>query len=511
MASNNLYKDIMAVYDAKNAYGSATDDAERKRLRQKADSIREKIAGYGYKTVAEAIGADNADASTTLGIAKKYGKMGKVPVRQYLTEGLVGRGMTREAADAAITWDEDTGEVLLGATKIGTPDAVIDGVSYMGDTSALDNSINDFVSRNGITNSNKNTVSQQNQNLIDKYNKLLEIYTNENAFETEEGKSILSRYDTKALEARDNAVAEGAASNGGNIDSFSAANAARQQAAYRSMGEDKALEAHQQKINNILNILSALGVRTDTIYQQGETTKLNDANVANTEKTTNAEIDAATSASTGYITDGQIREMYGQYWNDDGSVKNIDNIQEIIDVKEKEYYSETDSQLKEGIRMNLRALELARNDKIDQNGLSYKKTSNWQQAVPNAEVKADVRANDTALQVSGAEAASLIAEQTQEDLKKQNETNLKAMDAVVDNINAAYKSNTGGKEEGVDVLIKNGDGNYKFNPAVGRAWYLDPVIKYILTSGLSEDLINQMFASIDVTPEEVKKVHGYLD
>ena len=119
-------------------------------------------------------------------------------------------------------------------------------------------------------------INRENAGLFDKYNQSYEDLTKTNPFETDVAKSILGKYSLAGLQARDNATASGGASNGGNIDSYSAANALRQQASLIGQGQSKVLEAHQQKIDNVRGLLSDMGVNIDRVFNQDETSKNND-------------------------------------------------------------------------------------------------------------------------------------------------------------------------------------------------------------------------------------------
>lgn len=155
-------------------------------------------------------------------------------------------------------------------------------------------------------------VKQENENLMDNYKKQLDIVRDTNPFETAEGKAILAKYDLAALQGRDNAVASGGASNGGNIDSFAAANALRQQAALVSKGQDAVLAANQQKIDNAMSIMESMGVHIDRVYNQGETSKNNQvARDVEISKVTGVVPDSMSYASNPYFnSDGTLAEAF---------------------------------------------------------------------------------------------------------------------------------------------------------------------------------------------------------
>ena len=73
--------------------------------------------------------------------------------------------------------------------------------------------------------------------------------------------AVMSKYDLSAIQGRDNAAASAAASNGGNIDSFAAANAARQQAALTSQAKKYAHQAGMAAYNSYISeVESALNL-----------------------------------------------------------------------------------------------------------------------------------------------------------------------------------------------------------------------------------------------------------
>lgn len=121
-----------------------------------------------------------------------------------------------------------------------------------------------------------------------KYNDIFN-YANQDITKTDEYKStydnLMKKYDMSALQGRDNAAASGAASNGGNIDSYAAANAMRQQASITAQGQQVAhqagLDAYNSRISNVTKILSDLGVYNSGTYDAMNQTIENDRNIAN--------------------------------------------------------------------------------------------------------------------------------------------------------------------------------------------------------------------------------------
>ncbi len=106
------------------------------------------------------------------------------------------------------------------------------------------------------------TFDSQVTNMNDmkkKYNYLEDYNYNHNHYESDIGKSIMENYKFQGKTASDNEVASGGASNGGNIDSYAAANATRQQLAFTNAGNQAVLNDFNTRINNARGILNDLG------------------------------------------------------------------------------------------------------------------------------------------------------------------------------------------------------------------------------------------------------------
>ena len=74
--------------------------------------------------------------------------------------------------------------------------------------------------------------NQEQQSTNDAIRKFISSNYDTNIYNSDVGKSIMSEYNLKGENASKGAVADTAGSNSGNIDSFSAANALKQQAAF---------------------------------------------------------------------------------------------------------------------------------------------------------------------------------------------------------------------------------------------------------------------------------------
>lgn len=306
----NPYNAVNAIYKLKGQWDNANnagDTATKDSVAAKAQQYYKQLRNNDYGDIADQLTASNYTQAKA--INDKWAKMGKTSTRDYLYTLGQSKGMSQSDVDKLISWDNQTGEVSFGGKKIGTPDSVVDGVSYWSDTSVLDNAFNDYIGRSGTVRSKSTAVNQENEKLFEKYNQEYEDLKKENPFETETGKAILAKYDLAGLQGRDNEVASGAGSNGGNIDSFAAANALRQQSSLVRQGQAVALDAHQQKLDHARALLSDMGVNIERVFNEDETSKNNDV-------ARKSEI----AAVSGYTPD-EWTASSNPYLNDDGTIK----------------------------------------------------------------------------------------------------------------------------------------------------------------------------------------------
>ena len=267
----NPYSDIQSVYNAKVAWNKATTDEERQKQNEIATTARKNLEAYGYGDVANQISASGADATAARKIMEKYAP------KTYTDTELINKNNNEVNTKVNQLW--------------------------------------------GIQENDRNTMAG-------KYNKL-EDTAYSNPFTTDEAKAILAKYDLAGLQGRDNAVASGSASNGGNIDSYAAANAMRQQASLINQGQMAVLDAHNNKINNVKGILEGLGVyqqnqdkgmQTTIGIQQEEGQRLfeNDETAKNNDVARKSEIASVTGYvpkewtydNNPYFTDGKLNEIY---------------------------------------------------------------------------------------------------------------------------------------------------------------------------------------------------------
>lgn len=185
------------------------------------------------------------------------------------------------------------------------------------DVNTINGKINDLY---GIQRSDRETMAG-------KYDTLEDYNYNHDPFEDKKNKSIMEQFTFKGKTASDNAIASGGASNGGNIDSYAAANANRQQLAFTNAGVNAVLAEHGATIERARGILTDLGVyqqnqdkgmQTTINQQQTEEQRVfeNDETSKNNDVARKVEI----SNVTGYAPDEWVASN-NPYLNDDGTLK----------------------------------------------------------------------------------------------------------------------------------------------------------------------------------------------
>lgn len=279
-ANNDATKKILenrVLASAQNATGEFAPDfseanrfeAVRDKAAQDAQPYYAALRANGYGDIADKLTA--ADY-TGAGIIKDYyGMLGKTPVREYARNGLKKYGLSDADADKIITWNDKTGEVGIGGINLGKPDMVSsDGVSYTGNTGAIDDAIAAYAKNRGLSTSipqkwndtydtalgEASAMSGKVRESADISNEALrksiranDTYFNEAQTPTARSadyrqtwRDVMPAYEYDADRAGRNAAASGASANGGNIDSFAAANARRQREASYANGARLAAE-----------------------------------------------------------------------------------------------------------------------------------------------------------------------------------------------------------------------------------------------------------------------------
>lgn len=350
---------VNAIYKLKQEWSeadSAGNTDKKNEAAKRAQEYYNQLKSNGYADTANELSASNLTRAKT--VRDKVAKLGKTYANDYMYTLGKSRGMTAAEVDNLIGYDADTNEMTFGGKKIGSPDATIDGKMYVNDDSLskLDEAFSDYVTRSGNTMTNAqaakvntgkvNSYTDELWNMqkedrtkynteYDKTSDFIGGNPTESAEYTSAYDKIMPEYKLKAMEVRDNEYAEGAADNSGNVDSFAAANAARQQAAITAQGQSLAhqagLESWQTKATNALNLLSNLS-GTQATQQSGMQNTINllsneaQRNFENgeTEKS-NKVANLATEASvTGYTPQEWTLKndgFYGRFVDDEGNLK----------------------------------------------------------------------------------------------------------------------------------------------------------------------------------------------
>lgn len=336
-----------------------------------------------------------------------FAQSGKSAIRPYFY-GLGSKyGLSRSDIDNALQYNDTTGEVSLGGKNIGKPSAVgSNGVSYW-DNSTLDNAFKNYVQDTGKSQTTSSLVGQQQSNLFDHYNDLMKTNTQDyndymnlvkaNPFSTDEAKAILGKYNLSAIQGRNNQLALGTASNGGNVDSYSAANAMRQQAALYSQAQQNVLDAYNAKVQSAYNstqkieqarkILSDMGVQIDNAFNRDETAKNNE--VQRNETVLNGKVsrDATTAQVTGQIPKGMLYSS-NPFFDDNGNP-----------IEDIDYKKVIEQAIARGDTQTAQAARVARGVKIWNNYSKYGQYDDGDYGVPNTQTE-DARQFDAELKNS---------------------------------------------------------------------------------------------------------------
>lgn len=541
------YNAVNAIYRLKEQWTDAynnKDTAKQDEVAKKAREYYNQLRNNGYGSVADKLESSSYEAAKDTN--DYYGKTNKSKTRKYFYDLGKANNLSHKQIDDLISWDDTTGEISFGGKNIGKPDSVVDGVSYWKDTDVLKKAYDDYVQRSGLTRSKESLVNQENENLVRKINKAYDDLMNTNPFTTDEAKTIMGKYDLSALQGRDNAIASGASSNGGNIDSFAAANAMRQQASLIAKGQEAVLSAYQSKLNHARNLLSDMGVNIERIYNEDETSKNNQVSR-----------DAKIAEVTGVVPTNMLYSMpyYSQFFNTDGTLKNED-----IDYK-----AEIDKAVKNKDENLAKILRAARGAKIYSDYEKYGKyaedgdytipresmqteagrefdeqnktskeiaTAQSYNAMMGEQAKAEAEkaSSDKELEIARINAQNKLDQILLEDELNNKDRNINGNSSGAQNtlseagknaiknrisrFNKDYKGvSYSGKGENDDVILSDGKGNYYLNKNITKSGtYTKPFIKAILQDKNISDADAQiLFDMLGIDSSEILGVSSYTD
>lgn len=381
---NKYTSQILNMKKEWDKYNAAGDEAGKAYAQNTAANAYKWLEDNGYYTEAQTLRNQNYTQ------AAESAKNGKTQVRPFFYQLGIQYGVTPEQINNLLSYDDDTGQVSFGGKNLGAL-TEIGGTTYA-DSDYLKNTYAQVMNDLGIGKTGKSayetkrdeTMSQQSDahqfikdNLAD--------YKKENAYvndmaryddplNSDYGQSIMDLYQWNGKKAGNNAAATTAGSNSGNIDSYAAANAARQQKAYTDAGVAKVYEQFLNRLGIVQNNLYQLGTQMtnseknmmsniqlgmDQAQQSFDNwqTELN-----NEQSRANMEMERLGMMSdiTGYIPD-ELQKQNNIYFDNSGNLinPNID-YQDIINRQNAILESDTASdeqkrQAQEALRQALQA------------------------------------------------------------------------------------------------------------------------------------------------------------
>jgi hypothetical protein len=370
----NVYEAASNILNLKGQWDEA-DEQTKKKIAQAAQPYYQSLINNGYGNVANNLQKSNAAQAQS--VVAGLNKAGKTPGRDYIKGVLTGKyGMTGAEADKALTWDNDTGEVYLGGIPIGRGDALIDGTNYYSDAGTLDKGLEKYVNATGKVLNPEIRYDEGKTSFTNKFDTFFDAI-GENPFESAQGRSILDYYGQLGEQAGYNQLATGAGANGGNIDSYSQANAIRQNAALRSQGEQAAINAFNSQMNNYYGALGLLQNDNQQTFDNGETAKNNQMMRYEMEAgITDFVPEALAYSDNGYFTNGSLGNVfYSKEFDAAGG------FQGIIDQQKEILRTSTDPKVRETAEKTIQDATEARAYKILNNS-NYGKYAGTMQTAP---------------------------------------------------------------------------------------------------------------------------------
>ena len=249
---------------------------QKNEIANRAKSVYNNLSNNGYSGYANKLQGINYDQAKDF-VNKLQKTAGKQEIRPYLYTLGSKYGMSQNEIDKLLNYDNDTQEVSFGGKKIGIAQNNVDGHTYW-DADVLDNAFNDYISRSGkktdemryneSNDATRRKLDEQWQGMNDDYKDTRGMYKgvydayglSQDPFKTDWGQSMMASYELDGSKKSDNAIASGAAANGGNIDSFAAANARRARLTEENMGKMMVHNAAMDRINGAKSLLEQLGV-----------------------------------------------------------------------------------------------------------------------------------------------------------------------------------------------------------------------------------------------------------
>lgn len=327
---------------------------------QNAQKKYDELIANGYGTIANNLKNSNLEQAKKY-VKNYYTKTGRSQFRPYMYEKGKQYGLTSQDIDKMIKYDSETGEITFAGKNIGKPVGIADDRSYF-DADYMDEVWNNYVNESGIA-PPKNVLGDQmtasakvyldklaeqqagNRDYImntgseqrNRKDDFIKSQQNADIFKTKTAQTIMDKFNYLGGIAGGDEIASGASSNSGNIDSFSAANRARQQLAYTSAGADAVIAEYQNRMNNVMETLKSIDSQNQNEYNA--LNENNDTGIATAQQYTdnarqlyeNMEIEqkAESSKTANKIAEAEMKGYFTDYsdnpfLNEDGTVKNED-------------------------------------------------------------------------------------------------------------------------------------------------------------------------------------------
>ena len=275
----NPYNDYRKIVGYKGNWHTAQEQGQSPdQYYQAAMPYYQSLIDNGYQALADDLTA--SDYIKAKGLKDKYGL--KEDSEFYLDDDY--NSLTGQAAeivnaphpnDSYINKYMDLGTGAGGMAQQAFTDAqgIANGTVPIQPSAATQGILNAYTEGNDRLNgairydAQGNVISGLNTEHYNIGRNQLDYYNNFDVTKQPYYQGIMDQYKLGGFNAAQGEYANGAANNGGNIDSYAAANANRQQLAFTTAGQQAALQAAQQNANNWNSLYSQM---SNDLYNQGQ-------------------------------------------------------------------------------------------------------------------------------------------------------------------------------------------------------------------------------------------------
>lgn len=259
----DVYKWVQGVTDNKTLYDNSKYTLQDGNFQQYAD-----LAIPYYESLREAGRSDIADylsGSSTPQALEYLRSIGieLEPVQQDMNSAFMNLlTQPSQSADYGTLWQQSQ-PIVDYISQAAQPDAMTQAANQQ--------AVNNMNALMGQILGNNQQIQQDSASLNElikqymgeqtaRYDDLYDYLKNTNYYDTDTAKNIMSYYNAMGGKAANEATAEGMAQNSGNIDSYAAANALRQQLDFTNAGNAAVLNQYNAQTGKMLDTLRALGV-----------------------------------------------------------------------------------------------------------------------------------------------------------------------------------------------------------------------------------------------------------